>query len=187
MRIWADLTVAVEFGLGKHAEMVGINGVKHVRQVRSRDESVAHRVRADQQLAYFTQIFWQLTMPAVKTSLLLFYVRLFPGRRMRIVAYVTGAMELSFGISATVVDLVTCIPINAFWDETVKHHCIDTYTFYIVDSAMQLVTDVVVLLIPLPVVWSLRIGTPRKIGLSVIFLLGSMYDSLGSERLEIND
>ena len=126
-------------------------------------------------------------MPAVKTSLLLFYVRLFPDRRMRMVAYVTGAMELSFGISTTIVDIVTCIPVRFFWDPTVNGHCVDTHTFYIVDSAMQLITDVVVLLIPLPVVWSLQIGTPRKIGLSVIFLLGGLYDSLEFERLELYD
>ena len=117
-------------------------------------------------------------MPAVKTSLLLFYVRLFPDRRMRMVAYITAAIQWSFCIASTIVDIDTCTPLKYFWDKAIPGgHCINTHVFYIVGSTMQLVTDVVVLLIPLPVVWSLQIGVPRKIGLSVIFLLGSMYDS----------
>ena len=116
-------------------------------------------------------------MPAVKTSLLLFYVRLFPDRRMRMVAYTVGAIEWCFCIASTIVDIDMCTPVKYFWDKSVGGHCVNTGVFYIVGSTMQLVTDVVVLFIPLPVVWSLHIGTSRKIGLSIIFLLGSVYDS----------
>lgn len=121
-------------------------------------------------------------MPAIKTSLLLFYLRLFPNRRMRIVAYITGAIMWGFAIASTIVDINTCTPINSLWNTHISGHCINKNVFYVFGSSVQLVTDVAVLLIPLPFVWSVHIGTTKKIGLSVIFLLGGLYDSPQSER-----
>jgi len=138
------------------------------------DEPLAHGAYADGQFAYLAHIFWQLTMPAVKTSLLLFYVRIFPTRRMRIVSYITGGLMWSFCIATTVISIDTCTPIRSFWDISVHGHCINKNVFYLVESSMQLVTDIMVLLIPLPAVWNLHIGSTKKTGLSVIFLLGGV-------------
>jgi hypothetical protein len=41
-------------------------------------------------------------------------------------------------------------------------------------SIPNLVTDVVVLILPLPLVWGLHVSSKEKIGLLVTFLLGSM-------------
>ncbi len=112
-------------------------------------------------------------MPVVKTSLLLFYIRLFPTRRMRMVSYITGAIMWGFCIASTIVDIDTCAPVSYYWNKNIPNgRCIDTNVFYIVGSSMQLVTDLTVLILPLPVVWSLNTGTTKKIGLSVVFLLG---------------
>ena len=114
-------------------------------------------------------------MPVVKTSLLLFYIRLFPSRKMRIVSYTTGAAMWGFCIASTIVDIDTCAPISHFWNQNIPGgHCINTNVFYIIGSSVQFLTDLAVLVIPLPVVWSLNIGVAKKIGLSFVFLLGGL-------------
>ena len=105
---------------------------------------------------------------------------------MRIVACITGGIMWSFAIASTIVDIDTCTPISKFWDGSIKGHCINKNVFYIFGSTMQLVTDVAVLVIPLPFVWSVRIDTMKKIGLSVIFLLGGVYGSPQSETPKVN-
>ena len=125
-------------------------------------------------MAYLTGIFWQLTMPTAKTSLLLFYIRVFPERHMRIVAYITGAIMWSFCVASTIVDINMCTPISRYWEIPVYNHCVNKYIFYMFGAIMQLLTDVVVLIIPLRFVWSLKVCNAKKTALSIIFLLGSL-------------
>ena len=173
-------------GLGEPAAInpgqkgVSKEGVSYVRKV-CWEFRVPRELDADEQMAYLTAIFWQLTMPAVKTSLLLFYVRIFPNHRMRMVACITGAILWSFGLASTIVDIDVCTPIRSYWaipiNGHVEGHCVNTHVFYIFVAVMQLLTDIAVLLIPLPFVWRLQISDAKKVALSIIFLLGSLYVS----------
>ena len=94
---------------------------------------------------------------------------------MRLATYIIGAIMWGFGIATTIVDLAMCTPVNFFWDKTVPGgRCINQNAFYITGSSVQLLTDIVILVIPLPAVWSLQINIAKKIALSIIFLLGSL-------------
>ena len=129
-------------------------------------------------LSYFTQIFWQLTMPTVKTSLLLFYFRLFYSPRLRMATYAVGALIWSYFIASTIVDINVCTPPRSFWLKTTQpdmpHHCINYNAFFLFGSVYDTFTNLIVLILPLPTVWHLQINTRKKVGLSFIFLLGSL-------------
>ena len=67
-----------------------------------------------------------------------------------------------------------CLPVHSFWQPKVKHYCINQVPYYIVQGALNFVTDVVVVLMPIPILWSLQLPTLRKLGLVVVFLLGGL-------------
>ena len=68
------------------------------------------------------------------------------------------------------------MPVSAVWDPTVPNpRCIDLDKGLIVCSSINIATDVIMLTLPLPKLWALKISTEKKIQLMGIFLLGSLY------------
>lgn len=128
------------------------------------------------QLGYVEQLTWQMAMPFIKISLLLFYFRIFPNRSMRLATYIVGAVVVGLLISTTVVAVMSCVPVPYYWDRTIPGgHCLNYNLFYIIGAAFNSTTDLVVLCLPLPVIWGLQVDVQKKIGLSFIFLLGGLY------------
>ena len=52
--------------------------------------------------------------------------------------------------------------------------CFDLNAFYVAGAALALASDVIILMLPMPVVWRLQVSKNQKIGLSVVFLLGGL-------------
>lgn len=72
--------------------------------------------------------------------------------------------------------LLICKPISYNWDFTTqKGSCANTTVNCIVGAGINIVTDLVILLLPMPTIWRLKIPTRSKISLSLIFGLGFMY------------
>ena len=111
-----------------------------------------------------------------KLSILGFYLRIFTKKPYRITAYVLGGIIIANGIAGVISSLCTCQPFAARWNLSIPNaHCIDTVQYWRWISLANIITDVVMLVLPLPVVWTLQVSTTQKYGLTFIFLTGSMY------------
>ena len=71
--------------------------------------------------------------------------------------------------------VLQCQPVHAFWQPQVQHHCFDQLAYYIAHGSLNLVTDVFVVLMPIPILWSLQLPTARKTGLVAVFLLAGLW------------
>ena len=111
-------------------------------------------------------------MPTIKVGILLFYYRLFPNPTFRKAIYSVGAFVIACLLSTFFGFLFQCVPIQSFWQQQIPHQCFNQDPFYICVAVLSLVSDVVILLMPIPVVWALQTSKQRKVGLSVVFLLG---------------
>ncbi len=94
---------------------------------------------------------------------------------MNIAVYTVGAFVVAWYISIQITAIVQCLPINHYWHRAGEGHCIENNNFYIALAALNLLTDVVILIIPIPLVWHLNTSRTKKIGLTVVFLLGTLY------------
>ena len=121
-----------------------------------------------------TLILWLATAAATKASLLLLYYRLFsPSRRFRLAIYTFAAIVFCQWFSLTLVTIFECRPVAAFWDHTIQGaKCIDLARVTIVSGVLNLMTDVLILCLPIPMVWGLNTTNTQKITLTGIFLLG---------------
>ncbi|KAJ6179618.1 hypothetical protein N7519_010079 [Penicillium mononematosum] len=125
---------------------------------------------------YANQILdFPFTVAPAKISILLFYVRIFPVHKFQIFAYIVGAVVLGHGIGVLLAAVFQCSPIAYTWDKTiVGGSCFNQEAFFRYVSPPNILTDVLVLIMPLPYVWKLHAHVGHKVALTGVFLLGSL-------------
>ncbi|KAL8948136.1 MAG: hypothetical protein Q9222_005647 [Ikaeria aurantiellina] len=127
-------------------------------------------------LSYTFQIIYGVTMTIIKISILLFYCRLFPRestpRYWRMAVYIIATVMILFCIGGVTACIFQCTPVDYAWLRTGEGHCINTLLLFYISSAVTVVTDVIILLLPMPIVWKLQMPRAKRYGVLAIFLLG---------------
>ena len=124
--------------------------------------------------AYAVQILYNPILALVKSSVLIFLSRLFgqkDGVRRFIlwlnVANIAQMIAVFFAIT------LQCLPISFNWDFTVRDgRCVDRRVLYTCTAVINIVTDLLVLGLPIWIFTSLKIPKRTKIALMFVFLLG---------------
>lgn len=117
-------------------------------------------------------------MTLVKFSALALIVRLFTlqDRVMRYGVYaLAGYNSLAF-IAAFLVITLQCRPISSWWGE--PYLCSTSNAVSIGIGVVDIVSDVCTLLLPQRSIWRLKMSSKRRLGLSLVFLVGILYDEL---------
>ncbi len=81
---------------------------------------------------------------------------------------------ISHGIASVFAATFECTPLAHLWDKTIAGHCFNAVAFYRLASLPNIITDVLMLCLPMPMIWQLKLSTARKISLTFVFLTGSM-------------
>lgn len=116
-------------------------------------------------------------MASPKLSILATYLRIFTRKPHRITCYVLGGIIICAAFAGVVTSLASCRPFSARWNlELFVSNCIDAPRYWQGMSVPNITTDLVMLVLPLPVVWRLQIPKRQKLALTGIFILGSLYD-----------
>lgn len=121
-------------------------------------------------------------MGSVKTAILLEWTRTFvpPGTRTTFWWTCQIAMWVNMLYYTTVVVLsaISCVPHEKIWHPTIPGTCFNTKAFFISNATLNLVSDIIILVLPQRVIWTLKMSTQKKIGVSVVFAVGLMYRPL---------
>ncbi|KAF2027647.1 hypothetical protein EK21DRAFT_25090, partial [Setomelanomma holmii] len=118
--------------------------------------------------------------PAVmfaKLAALFLYYQVFQVTRARLAIVGIGAIIILQGIIAFVLAFSICRPFRYFWTQAVDVNdgtCGDVMLFYKSYSIPSLVTDVAMLVLPMPLLIKLQVPTAEKIGLILTFLAASL-------------
>jgi len=67
-----------------------------------------------------------------------------------------------------------CQPIKKYWDVAVPGSCLDYKAVFLVGGCLNVITDVVMLLLPIWLLWPLRLPLKQKIGVTMILMTGSL-------------
>ena len=119
---------------------------------------------------------------AIKTSLLFLYraVLTLNNPRFKFAWYAVGAYVIALTIGSNVTLLLQCTPVNYLWDRLygrIEGHCISlTYAkaWVLATSSLNTLADVALLVLPIPTLWHLQMPLKQKLGLIVMFLLGTL-------------
>ncbi|GKZ35836.1 hypothetical protein AbraIFM66950_006634 [Aspergillus brasiliensis] len=146
------------YGLGKHVWAIPLHDVIKVMQIL---------------FAYV--LIYVVTVPLIKLSVLLFYRRIFG---MNKAMWFCVALTIGYWISCTIAFLVCCRPVSYYWTQYADPaggRCVyNLYPFYIGNAAANVTTDVIILLVPMPLIWKLHMRTTQKVLICSIFLLGGL-------------
>ncbi|MCJ1438932.1 hypothetical protein MMC27_008322 [Xylographa pallens] len=114
-----------------------------------------------------------VTLP--KLCILALYLRIFTTKSYRWAAYgIAGVLILNL-ITNIILSSLLCQPYAFNWDKTILGgSCIDLIAVYRWVSIPNLVTDMAILALPLPIIWRLHTNRRQKIGLTITFLTGSL-------------
>lgn len=113
------------------------------------------------------------TLCAIKLSYMTFYCRVFKIRAdfMRW-AYGLIAMIISWWIANTLQTFFICRPFAKSWDPTIPGQCGNEIMAYVMIAAFNIVTDVAMLLLPMPFIGSLQMQRKKKYVLILMFGVG---------------
>lgn len=109
----------------------------------------------------------------VKLSALLFYNRVFRNVVwFRWTLWATATLVLAWWLAFVLVAIFTCIPVEKQWDTKVPGHCVSPASTYIGTATPNVLIDLIILLLPMPVLWRLQSSGRRKLALTAVFTLG---------------
>ena len=109
----------------------------------------------------------------VKIALLSILTRIFAPYRGKVwfIYIFLGCLCVYYSI-ALIVKIRMCNPIPMYWLGPIEGgSCLDQTAAFIADSVISVVSDLIILILPLPLTWSLQMSRNRK--LRVIGLLGA--------------
>jgi hypothetical protein len=110
-----------------------------------------------------------------KMSLLLFYLRVFPQQKFRLLCYAGLAFVGCSGFVYIIATIFQCTPIHHYWDRTIfGGHCILSAPFWISYATVNIITDFYILCLPMPLLWKLTLSNKNKLGIMGCFALGGL-------------
>ena len=83
-----------------------------------------------------------------------------------------AAFIICYFIACIVTFILQCYPVHSFWQPAAAIHCINRNEFYLAAAVLGLLTDVVLVTMPMPVLWNLKMTTKKKVQLSIVFFVG---------------
>ncbi|KAL8886254.1 MAG: hypothetical protein Q9215_006015 [Flavoplaca cf. flavocitrina] len=153
-------TIAIRNGAGKHIS----------------PDWLPERIRNFLIYTYANELVYASIVTCIKTSVLCLYLRIFGvNKKFAIVFKCFIVAAVAWGIAVLLTTIFQCNPVRGAWDISVpRNQCFNLRTWLIATNVPNIVIDFGIICLPLPLVWKLKLSTERKIGLTGVFLLGTL-------------
>lgn len=143
-------------GLGQHSWMIP-----------------ATEIRLNDVANHVALIWYETVISLIKISALTLYARVFNSKRsFRITLWALGALITIWWIVLLVVPWTFCHPARKTIDPLIKGTCREGSSWYLATALINALLDMVILILPMPLIWKLRINFRKKILVSVAFVFG---------------
>jgi hypothetical protein len=123
---------------------------------------------------FIAQTPYKIVVALNKVSAILFCQRIFVGKAFQYTCWTCMGTIVSWNIGAIAATILQCIPVAGSWDKTIVATCIDSKAFWVAYAVGNILTDAMVLALPIPEVLRLRLKLREKVMLCGVFLLGGM-------------
>ncbi|KAI9682138.1 MAG: hypothetical protein M1817_000192 [Caeruleum heppii] len=148
----------------------------------------------DVPLSWFSPTYLQLFIvlvvvyvPAVtcsKIAILIFYHRISPNALFRVAIYIIGAITVGYTLAVMFALLFACQPVAKSWDLSITGgSCINQPAVYLANGILNVISDIAILILPMPMVWQLHIPKRQKFGVGLMFATGSLVCIVSIIRL----
>ncbi|TLD18110.1 hypothetical protein PspLS_10465 [Pyricularia sp. CBS 133598] len=140
-------------------------------------------------LVYIAPILYQLCQILAKVSLLIFYHRLSPLRGFKHAVNFTLFVVVVYNTAITFALIFSCWPVQKNFDLSFPQEVgvcnVNLPQVYVATCIMGIITDLMILVLPLPTVLRLQVSWAQRIGLVFMFSVGSATFVTSIVRLAI--
>ncbi|KAL4785499.1 hypothetical protein BJX76DRAFT_356054 [Aspergillus varians] len=121
-----------------------------------------------------------------RVSILFFYRRLFSIKRvLRVATWIGCGLQFAYFVSTSCGIIFASRPVHAEWQPWLPHTHINYKAFWISFSCIGMAFDLLVLALPQPFIWNLKLPRRRKLQVSFIFMLGVLVCFTSVYRLYV--
>lgn len=119
------------------------------------------------------QVTYKASINLTKCCILLLYLRLFRiVRWFRWSCWAILACVASYLTASVTATIFQCQPVMRAFDKSLEGTCIDMAKFWFANAGFSIATDIIILLLPMPLVWRLEVPTAQKVALMAVFAVG---------------
>ncbi|KAI1074921.1 hypothetical protein F5B20DRAFT_585754 [Whalleya microplaca] len=145
----------IQYGMGIHVEHVPMD-----------------HVIMEAKFLLVAEILYVFNLVWTKLAILLMFYRIFRFSYFKKAAYIIGTFIIAWVICITFLFIFICVPVQKLWYQDLPGRCINQVGTWIANAASTILSDVAILVLPLPRIWQLQLRKADKIALSVAFGLG---------------
>ncbi|KAF6230565.1 hypothetical protein HO173_011102 [Letharia columbiana] len=146
-----------------------------------------HRLKVFEQIVFATQLTTTLTFGFTKLSVLLFYKRIFKGTFVKPSVWTMIGVVVVWTLGFFFANLFQCWPLWIDWTNFgfTYQNCINTNAMYLAQAWSDVLTDLIILTLPLPCIWVMQLPARHKAAVSGMFLLGGLTVGAGIAKLVV--
>ena len=129
------------------------------------------------QAQFMVPIIWVASITFIRASIIFLYIRVFPTRIFRRICYAVLTINYLFFIGTCLADCLICQPISYRWDQMTggSGHCGDQKSLDLFIGVFNLFLDATAVVLPMPILWGLKMAVAKKVMLSGMFGMGTVY------------
>ncbi|KAK4201137.1 hypothetical protein QBC40DRAFT_264379 [Triangularia verruculosa] len=159
-QLWNYVTVGFIFamygaGMGIHADKVPMDDI--VRMAK---------------FLVVAEILYVFNLVWTKMAILFMYYRIFRFPYFKKMAWCISAFIIAWVITITFLFIFICVPVEKLWYPHLPGKCINQVGTWISNAISTILSDIAILVLPIPQVWKLQLRQSEKIGVTVAFCLG---------------
>ncbi|KAF2236137.1 hypothetical protein EV356DRAFT_565867 [Viridothelium virens] len=160
--VFCILNSILAFGVGRHMEFV---------------------IQYPEKIAYWYKsslialpIMYAIAVSLPKCAILVVYLRIFVDKASRWCTYLVMVVIVSNATATIPACIWKCHPISHGWNPAASPNgwCDNIEALFRYGTLANIITDVAMLILPMPLIWKLRTNRATKVGLTVTFVIGSV-------------
>jgi hypothetical protein len=141
-------------------------------KVRHAFSTQSYQLTHAPQMTVIIPFFIIMSSYLTKLSITHFYITLFPHTTIHLICRLQFGLLICSCIASIIRCFTLCQPFSYAWNRSSGGKCGNFMDFSLETSVLALVFDVTCVLLPIPVVWRLKLEWEKKIRLTVLFGLG---------------
>lgn len=130
------------------------------------------------------QLLYMGSLTLVKCSVLVFYMRVFATQTMQRLSMATIGFVIAWCVGHMFAMVFICHPVAFWWDISIPGgYCLDQLPIYVSLIITNILSDIVIMALPMVTIWELKMKTTEKLALTAAFALGIASVAIAIWRL----
>ena len=128
---------------------------------------------ADAKWLFAVNLAYPTGLSIIKMSVLLFYIRVFQTvKAYRSAFWSVGFLIVAWCVAFSFLAIFRCVPVQKLWNHELEGNCIPIHAVLLSTTVSNIIIDAIILLLPMPMLWRLRVNVVRKWALIAVFTAG---------------